>query len=120
MNGFSQNKNVEILKRTIPVETIQKAITLLLFYMVFLSVCVLVLLSVERISFIDTLFEAVSAVATVGLSTGITAELSPVGRIVIILLMFLGRLGPLTIGYALALQQRKAKYEYAEERVMIG
>lgn len=120
MNGFSQNRNVEILKRTIPGETIQKAITLLLFYFLLLAVCVLVLLAVEQLSFLDTLFEAVSAVATVGLSTGITAELSAAGRIVIIVLMFLGRLGPLTIGYALVLQQRKATYEYAEERVMIG
>ncbi len=120
MNGFSRNKNVQILKRTIPVETTQKAITLLLFYAGSISVCVMILLAVEQFAFGDVLFEAVSAVATVGLSTGITPELSAVGRIVIIVLMFLGRLGPLTIGYALVLHRRNAFYEYAKERVMIG
>lgn len=120
MNGFSQNKNVEILKRTIPDETIQKATTLLLFYLVIISVFVIALLGIERLPLIDILFESVSAVATVGLSTGITAGLSEAGKTLIIALMFFGRLGPLTIGYALILYQRNANYEYAEERVMIG
>lgn len=119
-NGFGQNRNVEILKRTIPHETIQKATTLLIFYIIMLSVFIMALLYTERLPVIDILFEAVSAGATVGISTGITPKLSEPGRILIMILMFTGRLGLLTIGYALAFNQRKAEYTYAEERVMIG
>lgn len=119
-NGFSQNRNVEILKRTIPHETIQKATTLLIFYILLLTIFTMVLLVIEKLPMIDILFEAVSAGATVGLSTGITAKLSEPGRVLIMILMFIGRLGLLTIGYALVFNQRKAEYTYAEERVMIG
>lgn len=66
------------------------------------------------------LFETVSAFATVGLSTGITASLPPAGQIVLILLMFIGRLGPVTLGVALAVRERAVLYEYPKERPLIG
>lgn len=66
------------------------------------------------------LFEVVSAFATVGLSTGITASLPPAGQLVLILLMFVGRLGPATLGVALALRERPVLYEYPKERPLIG
>lgn len=120
MNGFSQNRQIEIYKRTIPAETVQKAVTVLLFYLALILAFTIALLAVEKQSLINVLFETVSAIATVGLSTGITPELSKIGRVLITILMFIGRLGPLTIGYALILYQRKTNYLYAEERVMIG
>ncbi|CAN5775323.1 hypothetical protein BH23CHL2_BH23CHL2_16540 [soil metagenome] len=61
-----------------------------------------------------------SAQATVGLSTGITPELSTPGRCVIILTMFVGRLGPLTVAYALAQRQQPAHYRFPAMRVHIG
>ncbi|XKF89496.1 TrkH family potassium uptake protein [Microbacterium lacus] len=67
-----------------------------------------------------TLFEAVSAFGTVGLSTGITYELPPAAEVVLVILMFLGRIGPLTLGSALALRQRRILYEYPKERPAIG
>ena len=66
------------------------------------------------------LFEVVSAFATVGLSTGITAAMPPAGQVVLILLMFIGRLGPVTLGTALALRSRPILYEYPKERPLIG
>jgi Trk-type K+ transport system membrane component len=66
------------------------------------------------------LFEVVSAFATVGLSTGITAGMPPAGQLVLILLMFVGRLGPVTLGAALALRERPLLYEYPKERPLIG
>ncbi|GAA1700150.1 potassium transporter TrkG [Microbacterium sediminicola] len=68
----------------------------------------------------ETLFETISAFATVGLSTGITADLPPGGDVVLVLLMFLGRLGPLTLGSALALRERRILYELPKERPAIG
>jgi trk system potassium uptake protein len=66
------------------------------------------------------LFEVISAFATVGLSTGITAGLPPAGQVVLILLMFIGRLGPVTLGAALALRERPLLFEYPKERPLIG
>jgi trk system potassium uptake protein TrkH len=111
---------VEILRRTVPQETIRKAITLLLFSMLFVSVFTALLLYTERKPLTDVLFESVSAFGTVGLSTGITPALSMRGKMLITLLMFVGRLGPLTLGYAFATHRRRTRYVYPDERVMIG
>jgi trk system potassium uptake protein TrkH len=79
------------------------------------------LLSVhEETSFINLLFETVSAFGTVGLSTGITPSLSLAGRIIITFAMFLGRLGPLALTLALLQRQKPSQYRYPEEMVRIG
>lgn len=66
------------------------------------------------------LFEAISAFGTVGLSTGITADLPPASQVMLMILMFLGRLGPLTLGTALVLRRRRLLYELPKERPAIG
>ena len=80
----------------------------------------LVLLVTSHLDLDVLLFEAVSAFGTVGLSTGITADLPPLSQIMLMVLMFLGRLGPLTLGTALVLRQRKLLYELPKERPAIG
>jgi Trk-type K+ transport system membrane component len=66
------------------------------------------------------LFETASAFGTVGLSTGITTDLPTAGQVVIILLMFFGRLGPITLASALAIRERGRLYELPEGRPIIG
>lgn len=78
------------------------------------------LMLVTGLTFDTVLFEAVSAFGTVGLSTGITYGLPPAAQMILVLLMFIGRLGPLTIGSALALRDRRILYEYPKERPAIG
>lgn len=68
----------------------------------------------------QSFFEATSAFSTAGLSTGITPDLSHAGRIVTMVLMFIGRIGPLTLAAALALRERPRLYHYPEERVLVG
>lgn len=68
----------------------------------------------------DLIFEVVSAFGTVGLSTGITSELSQPGQYILALSMYLGRLGPLTLALGLALRERRAVYRFAREGVRIG
>jgi trk system potassium uptake protein TrkH len=70
--------------------------------------------------FLKLLFEVVSAFGTVGLSVGITPLLSSVGKLIIVLVMFLGRLGPLSIAVALTGKEPRSRFQYAEENVMIG
>jgi trk system potassium uptake protein TrkH len=70
--------------------------------------------------YLRILFETTSAFGTVGLSTGITSMLTSAGKILIILTMFAGRIGPLTLALTLALQEDKLLYNYPEEEVMVG
>jgi potassium uptake TrkH family protein len=78
----------------------------------------IMLLSGENLD--ESLFETISAFATVGMSTGITASLPEGAQVVLIVLMFLGRIGPLTLGSALALRERRILYELPKERPAIG
>jgi trk system potassium uptake protein TrkH len=70
--------------------------------------------------FLMLLFEATSAFGTVGLSMGLTPSLSPLGKMLIIFTMFAGRVGPLTIAYALAQRKQKEYYRYPKGKIMIG
>ena len=65
------------------------------------------LLAVQQSDFLDTLYEMTSAIATVGLSRGLTGSLSPIGKLIVSLTMYLGRIGPITL--ALAFNSRKLK-----------
>jgi trk system potassium uptake protein TrkH len=84
------------------------------------TVLLFVLLLVERHDPFAVTFEAVSAFATAGLSTGITPALTPPGKLVITLLMFIGRIGPLTLALALADPSAARGFRLPEERVGIG
>jgi len=77
-------------------------------------------LMMERKIFVDVLFEAVSAFGTVGLSLGLTPDLTTVGKILILLLMFIGRVGPLTVTLAVGRKSPKGQFQYSEEGVMVG
>ena len=66
------------------------------------------------------LFETVSAFATVGLSAGITAALPPAAQVLLVGLMFVGRIGPLTLASGLALRERQRRHQLPEERTIVG
>jgi trk system potassium uptake protein len=66
------------------------------------------------------LFETISAFGTVGMTTGLSAQLPAAGQLVVVVLMFIGRLGPVTLATALALRERPRRYELPEERTIIG
>ncbi|MEW6446732.1 MAG: TrkH family potassium uptake protein [Bacillota bacterium] len=112
-------EGTEVFGRRIPVSQVLRGMGILLLAIGWLSIVLLVLLVVEHKDFLRLLFEAVSAFGTVGLSTGITPELTPVGRVVIIMTMFVGRLGPLTVAFALA-ERRRAAFRHPEEQIIVG
>ena len=80
----------------------------------------MLLTELTDLPFRDVLFETTSAFATVGLSTGITPQVSGPGQLVLVVLMFLGRLGPITLVSALALRERNRRYRYPEGAPLIG
>lgn len=98
----------------------RQAITVALIAVAGVMAGTILLMFITGIDLDRILFEAVSAFGTVGLSTGITPGLPDAAKLVLIALMFLGRLGPLTLGSAIALRQRKILYEYPKERPAIG
>lgn len=107
--------------RRIASSTAVRAGAIALSAMLLLGAATTVLLVTEPdASFQALAFEAVSAFGTVGLSTGVTPTLSEAGRVVVILLMYLGRLGPMTLGLALMGEPHERKLTYPEEEVVIG
>jgi potassium uptake TrkH family protein len=98
----------------------REAITITLLSMAAVMSATIALMVMTHLDLDVLLFEVVSAFGTVGLSTGITASLPPAGQLILMLLMFLGRLGPLTLGTALVLRQRRVLYELPKERPVIG
>lgn len=120
---------VSLFKRTIPKDVIGRAISIMIISVVIVIIFVMFLLVAEksglgyierRTHFLDVLFETVSAFGTVGLSTGVTPGLTVTGKFLVLLLMFIGRLGPLTIALAVGRKMAEARFSYSEERVMTG
>jgi trk system potassium uptake protein TrkH len=128
---FTEARNrsrVEIGSRQIPRDIVAKALATVTLFLagIFLGVALLQItersvasLHHLRASFIDYLFEVVSALGTVGLSTGITPGLTTLGKFIIIVCMFVGRLGPLVVAGSL-IGEEQLPYSYPEERIMVG
>jgi trk system potassium uptake protein TrkH len=98
----------------------RQAIAIVLLAVAVVIAATTAIMIISSISLDRVLFEVVSAFGTVGLSTGITADLPPAAQVILIALMFIGRLGPLTLGSAIALRQRRVLYELPKERPVIG
>jgi trk system potassium uptake protein TrkH len=114
-----RDKAVTILNREIDKESVSKALALTIISAGITWLAIFILLIVENAPFLDVAFEAVSALGTVGLSRGLTSSLSPLGEFIIMFLMFIGRIGPLTIAYFLA-SPRSKKLRYPLTQLSIG
>lgn len=112
--------DVEAFGRRIDPRVIRQALTVALLAVGAVVAATLVVLEVSHLPTEDVLFEVVSAFGTVGLSTGITADLPGTAQVVLILLMFIGRLGPITLVSALALRDHSHLHRLPEGRPLIG
>lgn len=110
---------VELFHRNIPTQTVYKSVAIFLFSSTLITIFTILLLLTQPFEFLNILFEAVSAIGTVGLSTGITGSLDSAGKILITCLMYVGRVGPLTVALALG-EVRKSKLEYPTTRISVG
>ncbi len=114
-------EDVVLFRRRIVNETILKALTVSMCGMLIIVLVTIVLSIIEqRHSFMMYLFEATSAFSTTGLSMGLTPELSNEGRLLIILTMFAGRLGPLTIAFAITKRRKTEDFRHPKGNIMIG
>ncbi|MCX7703516.1 MAG: hypothetical protein N2234_05390 [Planctomycetota bacterium] len=126
-------ENVEVYGRRIPERLISNALLILFFAVILIFLCTGLVLAFgfdkekggdkigrDEDTFLRVLFEVVSAFGTVGYSTGITADLSTGSKIVLIMVMFIGRIGPFTLLLAMSRQAKKMRYTYPTEGIMVG
>lgn len=114
-------ENAEVYGRTIPQQIVYKAISIVMISLLLLVFFFMLLLLVERQQpFLNLFFEATSAFGTVGLSTGVTPDLSVMGKLIIICLMFAGRTGPFTLAVAVGERTDKSAITYPECKIIVG
>jgi len=114
-------EDVVLFKRRIVTETILKALTVTMCGgLIVVVVTILLSITEQHHSFMMYLFEATSAFGTVGLSMGLTPDLTPAGRLLLVITMFAGRVGPLTIAFAIAKRRKKESFRHPKGNIMIG
>ena len=113
--------DVEAAGRTIPKSIVYKSIAILvIFAALFVAGLIALLASEPDQPFTAILFETMSALATVGVSQGLTPELSDAGKVIVIFLMFVGRIGPLTLAFAVGERGRRVSLRYPEGKIVVG
>ncbi len=115
------NNEIVVYKRTIAADNVRKAVTIFTYSFVIWIFMTMILCAVENIDFMKACYETISAIGTVGLSKDLTATLHISGKLVIICLMFAGRIGPVTIATAfLTKGKAKDQIHYADENILLG
>jgi trk system potassium uptake protein TrkH len=118
--------DLELFHRSIRLVVLRRAVTIAVLFVVAILVATMALTITERshyprdFTLLDLAFEVVSAICTVGLSTGVTPLLTDAGKLIIIAVMLIGRLGPLTLLAALTFNLRTVRYDYPEEVVIVS
>lgn len=112
--------DVEFKSRRIAVPAQRQALTILVLSAGAIVIGTLLIVPMTPLAYEKVLFEVISAFATVGLSTGITAELPPAGQLVLVVLMFAGRVGIVTFAAAIALNTARRPYRFPEEKPIVG
>ncbi len=113
-------EDIVLFKHRLARERIYKALTITMLSLALVIAVTMVLSAIEDRQFIRLLFETVSAFSTAGLDTGLTRQLTDFGKTVIALTMFIGRVGPLTLAYALGPRSEKELYRHPEGKMIIG
>jgi potassium uptake TrkH family protein len=113
-------REVAAYGRAVPSPVLRQALTIAIVAINLVVLATLVLVATNDLDLSTALFECVSAFSTTGLSTGVTGQLDGVGDAILMLLMFAGRVGPLTLGVALVLRERERLFSYPEERPLVG
>jgi trk system potassium uptake protein len=112
--------DVEVGRRKVPGTNQRQALAVALLAMGVIAIATFLMEALIDFGFDQVLFEVISAFSTVGLSTGITADVPPAGQVLLVLLMYIGRIGPLTLASGLALRERARRHQLPEERTIVG
>lgn len=123
--ALRKRPEIEMFRRSVRIVVVGRAITITLFFAVVLFTATLALSITENaqplpFTMSDIMFESASALGTVGLTTGITPSLTTAGKLIIIVVMLIGRLGPLTLLAALTFNLKPVRYSYPDEAIIVG
>jgi trk system potassium uptake protein TrkH len=117
-------EEISAFGRQIPRSLIAKSVTVMTLSTLLVSGAALALMITDDVPFLTSLFEVTSAFGTVGLSLGpgygLATEVGPFGKILLALVMFAGRVGPITLAVALSERSKPRRYSYPEEEIAIG
>jgi trk system potassium uptake protein TrkH len=113
-------EDFNVFGRRLPQHLVNKSIAIIVIGLGAVFLVSTILLITEDAPFDIIFFEVISAFATVGLSAGLTPDLSPLGKLIISITMFVGRIGPLTLAFALSVKKKKSGVKYMEEDVIVG
>lgn len=113
-------QNIRIFKREVHEEDLIKAVTVTLMAVALIFISGLIIMMNEPFSGVEVFFETTSAFGTVGLSLGITSELTAFSKIILMILMFIGRIGVLTFLFIFKSEKNTGNYRYPKERIIIG
>ena len=116
---FRNRRYVNAFNRTIPLGTITRAFSIVMLAVIWVFLSVIILNMTEDKLFLNILFEAVSAFGNGGMSTGITADLSSIGKLLLSASMLIGRVGPLIVGYTLVGRGKTFDYNYPDANILI-
>ena len=114
------NKDISVFNRRISQDIINRSLAILTIGLTLVITVSLVLTLTESANFLDLLFETTSAFGTVGLTRGLSPNLSDMGKIIISITMYLGRVGPLTMAFAFSQKQKQPLYKYCEGNIIVG
>ncbi len=117
---FRKRESAHIMHRRVSDEIVKNAATILVMYVSMFVLGAMIISSIEGLSLTKCLYETASAIGTVGLTTGITPSLGSVSRIILILLMYMGRVGGLTIVFAASSPRQKNLVKYPEGTITVG
>jgi len=117
---FRGGNDIVLFRRRIPVDLVFKAFCIFFLSLLLVIFSSLLLSVTEKAKFLDIMFESASALGTSGISVGLTPKLTTTGKVLFIILMFAGRVGPLTLAYALEPGKAKDRNDYPEGRITLG
>ena len=128
-NRYRGRNRADLFRRTVPPETVARSMSIVLASGVAVIIITIFLLITQlgdlshtesRGLFLEYLFEAISAFGTVGLSMGVTSGLNVVGKLIVVVMMLLGRLGPLTLAFAMGRRVEGGGFQFVEENILVG
>ena len=114
-----QEESITLFKRRVPQNLLAKALAIIVINLIVLMTSVLLLLVFDHGTFMDSCYECVSALATVGLTKGLPPNLTIAGKVIIIITMYLGRVGPISMAIGFSQKNKKKMVMYPEQDLIL-
>lgn len=120
LDDITGRREADVFKRRVDDKYLRRSVAIITFSFSMLIILTVCLMCVEKCNLVDALYEMTSAIATVGLSRGLTGDLTGLGKMIVVITMYLGRIGPITMALAFNAKKKYGKASYAPSRIIVG